>query len=313
MRKLCISLPLLLFLTGCASASVLSATKQPSVASTQPFNSFTATIVVEESLLTERVGTVMALQTASATPFPTRLPTNTPTLEPTLPPLPMPENPILISRTNYSGDGVDEFTSCLRSLDTYDFVLYQNGRLIISDGKYQETILSQETIDKLMSEIEATGIYSLTGDDDQYVENAPTPLPGGWSWGSRITVKGTSISLRGDISPSYEVDAVQKTKLLIYNLETPALKPYNPDSVRTYVVVIDNPSFDIYDPQPSRPLLHWSRENLQLDSLAAEFVNILSGDPLHFLMEQIQAIPSLRMVEQEGNYYLVAACPYFEP
>lgn len=236
----------------------------------------------------------------------------TPTLELIFTPSPQPENPVLISRTNYSGDGIDEFTSCLRGLDTYNFVLYQDGHLIISQVNYLETIIPQAVIDELMNEIQATGFFNLTGKDDQYIINAPTALPSGWSWGSRITVKETSISLRGDISSDYEVEAIKKTKQLINDFIPLDLKPYKPNTVLLYVVLIDNSSFDEYDPKPLPPLLHWPRNKLQLDTLSTEFVNIVSGEPLEFLMEQIQTIPTFRMVEQDSKYYLVNVCPYFQ-
>lgn len=312
MRKVKVSLTLLLLVAGCISVPVSSSTDQGSLTPTQSFDFFTSTSNGASTLLTKRVGTVMALQTASATPLPTLSPIQTPPPESTLIPTLTPENPILISRINYSGDGVDEITSCLNNWDTYNFVLYQDGRLIIvSKGNYLETVVPISTINKLMSEIQVTGYFALTGDDYQYVESAPTPLPSGWSWGSRITINGKSINLRGDISSDYEVEAIKETKLLIDNLETSDLKPYEPNSVLAYVVSITDPSFDSYDPQPLSPLLHWPREKIQLDILASNFVNFLSGAQLEFLKKQTSTIPTFRMIEQEGKYYLFAVCPNF--
>jgi hypothetical protein len=310
-KKVSASLILLLFISSCVSAPISSSTESANSKSTQIFEFFTPTNDGVSIQLTENMENIIALQTASETPIPTRSPTQTSTPKPTFSPSPEPENPILISKTNYSGDGVDEFTSCLRSLDTYSFVLYKDGHLIISKGNYLEAVVPLSEIDKLMSEIQSTGFFTLTGNDDQYIANAPTPLPSGWSWGSRITVKDTSISLRGDISSDYEVEAIKKTKRLIDELAPPDLKPFKPNTILAYVILIDNPSFDVYEPKPSPPLLQWSRDKIQLDTLSAEFANLVSGEPLEFFMQQIQTIPTFRMVEQEGKYYLVATCPYF--
>ena len=137
MYKVGASLILLLFISCCISAPISSSTEPANSETAQTFEFFTPTTDGVSIRLTERVGTVIALQTASATPIPTHPSTQTSTPEPTFTPSPAPENPILISRTNYSGDGVDEFTSFLRSLDTYNFVLYQDGRLIISQGSWE--------------------------------------------------------------------------------------------------------------------------------------------------------------------------------
>jgi hypothetical protein len=85
-------------------------------------------------------------------------------------------NDVLVSFMIGASDGMDNKSACLAANDIYRFVLYQDGRLIKFDGfQYVETRISQTEMDNFLSEIEATGLSSLRGDGDQYIENAPPP------------------------------------------------------------------------------------------------------------------------------------------
>ena len=71
---------------------------------------------------------------------------------------------------------MDEISACLDGDDTYRFVLNRDGHLIrFDETRYLEARISQAEIDKLLSEIDATGFSSLTGDGDQYIQNPPPP------------------------------------------------------------------------------------------------------------------------------------------
>src|SRR5687767_6344315 len=91
------------------------------------------------------------------------IPTQVLTLEPASTTSPAP-NDVLISFIRDASDGMDEMSACLAAHDIYRFVLYGDGHLITFDGmQYLETKISQAEIDELLSEIEATGFSSLSG------------------------------------------------------------------------------------------------------------------------------------------------------
>lgn len=247
----------------------------------------------------------------TVTPASTTLyPTETPTFKLTTTSSPKPKNPILVSHINYSGGEVDQITACLWGNDFYDFVLYQNGHLIIFDGTYRETIVPQPEIDKLLGAIEATGFFSIYGNGDQYIKNAPTPPYIGRE--SNITVNGNSIYLNADMI-DYEIEAIRKTQQLIGEFDAVNLQPYKPESVTIWAIKITDTSFDSYYPRPQPNTLHWSSDTISLEILANEYPSkiINSGKALDFLMSQIKTIPDYRMIDRDSQYYLVLTCPNF--
>jgi hypothetical protein len=258
---------------------------------------------------TQRIETVIAIQTASTTPFPTLLPTQTSAQTIASETLDSPSSPlsqVLISYSVNPGDGVDEVLSCMHGYGVYRFVLYQGGHLIIFDEKqYLETVLSQPEIDKLLNDIETTGYFSLKGDGDQYGPTAPTPTYiGGWS--SSITVQGKTINI--DARSKYLVTSVENVSQIIGNFRPPNLKPYKPNSLQVWALSIQDTSFDSYNPTPQPPILKWSFDSIQLKALTDE-PHTISDNTASFLIDQVQTIPAFRMVEQNGQNYLVLICP----
>ncbi len=282
MRSIILHLVIVLFVSGCISTPT-------------------------ESPTPKEAPTIIALPTASATPIPTHPPTGIAAPTPTLTQSPY---SILISRTFYAGDGVGEIYSCVVGLNTYRFVLYQNGYLVINGT--QETVLSQSEIDRLLSEIEATGFFSLNEDHDAYIS---TPSPNDWNqwtWGSDIVVKEKRINLKSGFFND-EVEAIKKTKHLIDDFQPLNLKPYQPESIWLWVVAIDKDApINPYYPAPFPPVLHWKSEAIQLDEIAAVSGKVISGNSLTFIMQQIKGLPDYHMIEQGGQNYLVAACPNFK-
>lgn len=265
---------------------------------------------------TERVGTVHALQTASTTPLPSSLPTNTLTPEPTLTPKPLSSNDVLISYTRYAGDGTDEITSCLNAYYLYRFVLYRDGQLIAFDKtRYLETIINQSEIDKLLSEIDRTGFSSLIGNGDQYIRNAPTPSFAN-GWGSNITVSGKSIII-DDMQSNYVIESVANTLDIIANYKPKDLKPYIPESIVLFVFQEHGAEFESFQPAAEGPVLNWSVDSIDLYNMVVgplgQQPHYVSGYTVSFLMQQLKTVPTFRKVEQNGQSYLVLACPNFTP
>jgi len=217
---------------------------------------------------------------------------------------------VLISYSINAGDGVDEIKTCIYGYNDPQFVLYRNGRLIIFDNfRYMDTVISQDEVDRLLKKIEATGFSSIEESGDQYILNAPTPAYTG-GWGSYIKVKDKTIGIDGAQS-DYLVEPVKKALEIIQTYKPMNLKPYAPDSANVWAFMIQDTSFDNYSPTPIPPVLEWRADSIRLDTLTGE-PHIVSDNRLLFLMKEVNSIPALRMVEQDGRYYLVMICADFK-
>ncbi len=209
---------------------------------------------------------------------------------------------------------MDDMSACLASNDVYRFVLYQDGRLIKLDGlQYVETKISQTEMDNFLSDIGATGFFSLRGDGDQYIENAPPPSFRD-TWGGSITVKETTITVTPGQS-DYLVEPVAKTLGIMENYRPANLQPYAPKSVSLWVFPEDSISLGLANPTPEPPVLKWAVDEINLNEfltdLATSQPKVISGETLSFVMRQVKHIPVVRRVEQNRQNYLVMVCPNF--
>lgn len=234
---LALTLGFIPFIYGCAPSAPSATQAQATsitVSATLPSKTKASTSDGLSIRETERVATVFAIQSATATFLPTHTPRQTPTPEPTSTPRPISKDDVLISYSRYAGDGTDEITSCLNAYYSYRFALYRDGHLIIFDKtRYLETRISQTEIDKLLSEIDATGLASVIGNGDQYMQNAPAPsFVGGW--GSSIVVIEKRIDIIDALS-NYLIEPVTKTIDIIENYRPQSLKPYTPESITLWV------------------------------------------------------------------------------
>jgi hypothetical protein len=103
--------------------------------------------------------------------------TLTPLASPTeITPIPTLEDPVLVSYEHDANDSMDNFTACLFGLNTFSFVLYKNGHVILFNGsQFMETTIDQVEIEKLLADIESTGFFLLKGDGDEFLTPPPTP------------------------------------------------------------------------------------------------------------------------------------------
>jgi len=223
-------------------------------------------------------------------------------------------NDAVVSFTRDAYDGMDEMSACLGAYDIPRLVLYQDGRLIKFDGfQYVETRLSQADMDKLLSDIEATGFSSLIGDGDQYIENAPPPSFTD-TWGGSITVNETKITVTPGQS-DYLVEPVTKTLEIIENYKPANSQPYAPESVSLWVFFEENINLGLANPTPEPPVMNWSVDEINLNDLltdpATSKPKVISGETLSFVMGQVKHVPVVRRLEQNGQNYLVVVCPNF--
>jgi hypothetical protein len=221
-------------------------------------------------------------------------------------------NDVVVSFIIDSSDGMDDMSACLAANDIYRFVLYQDGRLIKFDGfQYVETRISQAEMDSFLSDIEATGFSSLSGDGDQYIENAaPASFPG--TWGGSITVNETTITVTPGQS-EYLVEPVTKTLEIIENYRPANVQPYAPESVSLWVFPEESIDLGLANPTPEPPVLNWSVDEINLNDLltdpAGSKPKVISGEMLSFVMGQVEHTPVVRRVEQNRQNYLVVVCP----
>lgn len=308
----CVFLSMVFIFSGCG----LSAPETSSVEQTNklPLIGITMSPTLDGMSIreTQRIQTVFAIQTALVTPIPTRPATQTFTPEPTLTPTPLSPNSILISYTIIAGDGVDEITACMYGYNTPRFVLYRNGQLVVFDKtRYLETIISQDEIDVLLKRIEDTGFFSVEGTGDQYLPNAPTPVYIG-GWGSYITVENKTLEILSAQS-DYMIETIKKTLDIIEAYRPMDMKPYipDPDKASIWSILVHDTSFGDYKPTPVPPEMKWSADLIRLDELVGK-PHFISGNAYMFLMREVKSIPALRMVEQNGQHYLVMVCSTFE-
>lgn len=223
-------------------------------------------------------------------------------------------NDVLISFIRDASDGMDEKSACLAAHDIYRFVLYGDGHLITFDGvQYLETKISQAEIGELLSEIEATGFSSLSGNGDQYTQNSPPPSfidP----WGGSITVNDKTITVTPGQS-DYLVEPVIQTLNIIENYKPENLKPYAPESATLWVYRDEDIVLGIANPTPEPPVLKWTVEQIDLNKLLIDLATskpqVVAGDSLSFLIGQLEHVPVVRRVEQNGQLYLIVLCPNF--
>ena len=209
---------------------------------------------------------------------------------------------------------MDEKSACLGAYDTYRFVLYGNGQLIrFDEGQFMETSISPAEIDDLLSEVESTGFASLAGDGDQYIENAPAPNFAD-TWGGSITVQGKTIAVTPGQS-DYLTEPVTKTLEIIENYQPGNWQPYAPASVSLWVFMEDSIDLGTANPTPEPPVLKWSVDDINLEHLLTDLATskpqVISGDSLTFLIQQLKHTPVVRQVEQNGRNYLIVVCPNF--
>jgi hypothetical protein len=223
-------------------------------------------------------------------------------------------NGVVVAFVIGASDGMDDKSACLAANDIYRFVLYQDGRLIKFDGfQYLETRISQKEMDNFLSEIEATGFSSLTGDGDQYIENAPPPSFTD-TWGGSVTVNRTTITVTPGQS-DYLIEPVTKTLEIIENYRPANLQPYAPESVSLWVFLEESIDLGFGNPTPEPPVLKWTVDKINLNDLLTDLATskpkVISGETLSFVMRQVKHIPIVRRVEENRQNYLVIICPNF--
>ena len=227
---------------------------------------------------------------------------------------PILDNSILISYEQDGNDSIDRFTGCLIGLDTFSLVLYSSGRIVLFDGsQFMETTISPAKIAKLLMEIESTGYFAVKGNGDEFISPPPTSSFVGSSM-QFITVKEKTFAIAAG-EYQYLIEPIKETIQIVRQYKPQGLTPYVPERLYVWVYPIQDTAFANYSPTPTPPILEWPYESIPLDTLVFtpnSTSTIISDRYLQFLMQEVKIVPAYRMVQQNGQHYLIMTCPVFE-
>ena len=227
---------------------------------------------------------------------------------------PFVENSILVSYEHDGNDSIDRFTGCLIGLNTLSFVLYANGRVVLFDGsQFMESTISQTEVQQLLADIESTGFFSVKGNGDEFVSPPPTSSFVGSSMQFITVIKKTFTVTAGQYQ--YLVEPIKETIEIVRQYKPPRLAPYVPDKLYLWVYPTQDTLLTNFNPTPTPPTLEWAHESIPLDTLVFEPYGpekTISDKYLRFFMQEVKTVPVYRMVKQNGQHYLIMACPVFE-
>jgi hypothetical protein len=175
-----------------------------------------------------------------------------------------------------------------------------------------ESTISQTEVQQLLAGIESTGFFLVKGNGDEFVSPPPTPNFVGDSQ-QIIMVKDKTFAITTG-QYKYAAESIKDTIEIVRQYKPQGLAPYVPDKLALWVYPIEDTAVTNYNPTPTPPTLEWASESIPLDTLVFESVaeKTISDQYLQFFMQQVKAVPAYRMVKQNGQYYLVMACPRFE-
>jgi hypothetical protein len=201
---------------------------------------------------------------------------------------------VLISYTNYV-DGGDELINCLEGSGQPNFILYENGHVVIyKRGQYLETWLAQKEIDSLLAEIEKTSIMRLEKIEEEGFD--------------QLILQGNVHRFSRDNFPNR---SVEQTINLINQFEPSNLKSYVPENLLLWVNRVENLTpFEEFLPKPIPQVKEWSTEVDPLSKIGVGFINI-SGEKRSDFMKQFNGFPDYQIFKEENALYITAICATF--
>ena len=204
------------------------------------------------------------------------------------------EKSVLVSYTIYV-DGCDELINCLEGYSQPNFILYDNGQLVVyKNGQYQETALAQEGINSLLDEIERTGILQLGKIEVEGFD--------------QLIVKGNTYHFP---HPNFPNKSLEQTVEIIDKFQPSNLKPYIPEDLLLWNHPIESIElFEDYLPKPIPEVKEWSTELDSLSKIGVGFENI-GKESLPKVMRQFDGFPDYQIFKEENNLYIGAICANF--
>jgi hypothetical protein len=275
----------------------------------------TPSLAVIATQMATQIASSMVTATFSAISKPTSSSTFRARPTPTL--TPVPRKPVLVSYRVTSGDIGDETYSCLLWRDSYSFVLYEDGQVILlGENGLSETVLSQTDIDSLLQQIDHTGFFQVEGTGElrekDPIYDVPTSLQVGDGAGyEEISVKRKTVSVYFPLM-EYAIEPVKQTLELIRGYRPNDLKPYAPQRLWLWIFNITGKDLDWQIATPVPPVEVWPSELpslLVLEELTDNNYAVIEGESITPTAKLFSRYPSMRIFKEGAMEYLVMACP----
>ena len=192
-------------------------------------------------------------------------------------------------------DGGDELINCIEGYSQPNFILYDNGQLVVyRDGHYQETILAQEEIDSLLDKIEETGIFHLGKVEEEGFD--------------QLIVKGNIYHFP---RPNFPDKSLEQTVGIINQFQPANLKPYFPENLLLWIYPVESlSSFKEFLPKPIPPTRKWSTELAPVSKIGVGWINIY-GERLPGIMKQFNGFPDYQIFKEGNTIFVTAICANF--
>lgn len=204
------------------------------------------------------------------------------------------EKSILVSYKIYV-DGGDELINCLEGYSQPNFILYDNGQLVVyRNGQYWESTLAQEEINPLLNEIESTGILQLGRVEEEGFD--------------QLIVKGNIYHFP---RPNFPYKSLEQAIEIINHFQPSNLKSYIPKDLLLWIHPIESiASLEDYLPNPIPDVKQWSTELDSLSKIGVGFENI-GKESLPKVMRQFDGFPDYQIFKEGNDLYIAAICANF--
>lgn len=260
---------------------------------------------------------------ASVLPTPTSTSTKTPDLvathpsailaTPTPAPYPAGTKLILISYDILNLE-LDPIMGCLQGINTFSFVLYDDGQLIFKEeGIFKESYLSQEAVDNLISQIEATGYFEVKGDgmpENDPIYIVPTKQSGPIY--ETVAVKGKRVSVNYPLR-EYLIPPVKQTLELILKYRPPDSHIYEPEYMGVRIF-LDYLEAEAWMGTPIAPVDEWPSNLPPLSSLMnasdENYYGYIDSTVNQKIKGLFRVYPSHRVFIEDGLEYHIVTCVY---
>lgn len=248
-----------------------------------------APVATETQTSTAIITAVHTTPTDTPAPIPTATPQSLPSETPT----PVP-SPVLISYTLWV-DGGDELVNCVSGSNQPVFILYSDGELIIfRNNQYWHSILSQDEIDSLITQVSETGLVQTTEPENESLVTFRV-----------LTFKGRTFSPPG---VSYETSPFKKTVDILSQYDPEDLESYVPPKLTLWIYRIARIApFEEYLPTPIPTTKDWSGEPKPLVEYGDGYHSI-SGDAIPKIMAQFDGFPDYQIFSEGKLLYITAIC-----
>lgn len=205
------------------------------------------------------------------------------------------EKEVLISYTIYV-DGGDELINCLKGYGQPNFILYDDGQLVVyRNGQYFETTLPQDEVNSLLENIESTGVLSL----------------------GKVEIEGfDQLIVQGKVyhfpRPNFPNKSIEQTVNIINQFQPSNLKPYKPKNLLLWIYPVESlKPFEDVLPKPIPQAKNWSSELDPLSEFHVGFRDVF-GETVPRIIKQFDGFPDYQIFKERDILYVTAICARFD-